>query len=162
MENKNQDQLVQDLINHLILVRVFDRSEYQIFNNLSHQEWHELSAFVLEHGFMKEHDEWIGYFESTPKCNLLGEDLYIKQVQEQRIQQQKKEERERKLEERFDLEMKQLKRQVKVFWISLAISILSISIAIASYFRKSSEAVIKYIPIDSKGQIHELPEEKGI
>jgi hypothetical protein len=69
---------------------------------------------------------------------------------------QKTEEEEKINKEKVSLEIKQLKRNSILSWLSVAISLIALIFGIASYFKPTNSSIEKqYIPVDSHGKIYE-------
>jgi hypothetical protein len=164
MENNELNKRVQDLLNYLEDKRIVDRSEYLIFRGIGRQEGNELWAFMLDQGFMSKLENKVGRYKITPKGNLLTGDRYIKQVQEAAKLKPEKEERETQESEKFKLELKQIRRQSKIFWPGFIIAVVGGLLGLATFIFKVTEkpkTETKYIGVDSKGHVIEFTVKKN-
>lgn len=165
MQQEKQDQLIQEFINAMNHAQVLNCKDYQESNNISLPDWNEMIGILLKRQLIHTNTYMV---RLTPEGNTLVGNRYIdfikKEREEEQLQLAKKEEQERKETEKREIDLTLAKWQKKTFWWVFSLGGIGGICGIISLSLQLTAAPViekKYIPIDSKGQIHELPEKKG-
>lgn len=156
MEQQREDQLIQELLINLDWANIIISEEYRLQKGISGREWDEIAYIMIERGYMEALPGPAGTFSITAKGRLYKNGRHFEDVSKERLLQQKTEEEEKINKEKVSLEIKQLKRNSILSWLSVAISLIALIFGIASYFKPTNSSIEKqYIPVDSHGKIYE-------